>query len=208
MSRFLRQGGAFEFAHATGLKFLLRCCFLNVRTAGSLRMCIRTEASGQCGLPFRARPQSLLGPPVPRLYERRRENARPGPVGAKLRSSLTARHRYRTGLFVPPAPNPQLALWVAFLGRFAAWSVRAWRLGLPQRPKPGREIRAIAARLEEAAVLRATATTGAEAHADSICFTRPWKGRSFTVMHTLLVFPQPLAGGGHNSGNVVFGRIP
>src|ERR1035437_9055217 len=59
---------------------------------------------------------------------------------------------------------------------------------------PGREIRAIAARLEEAAVLRATATTGAEAHGDSIFFTRPWKGRSSTVMHTLLVFPQPLEG--------------
>src|ERR1035437_2960622 len=30
-----------------------------------------------------------------------------------------------------------------------------------------------------------------EAHGDSTCVTRPWKGRSSTVMPTLLVFPQP-----------------
>src|ERR1035437_7998119 len=48
-----------------------------------------------------------------------------------------------------------------------------------------------ARRLRKNAVLRGTATTGAEAHADSTCFTRPWKGRSSTVMHTFVVFPQP-----------------
>jgi hypothetical protein len=47
-------------------------------------------------------------------------------------------------------------------------------------------------RLRKNAVLRGTATTGAEAHADSTCFTRLWKGRSSTVMHTFVVFPQPL----------------
>src|ERR1035437_6614951 len=81
------------------------------------------------------------------------------------------------------------------------WKSYASRLVPFSAGYPGREIRAIAARLEEAAVSRATATTGAEAHGDSICFTRPWKGRSSTVMHTLLVFPQPLEGGGHNSEN-------
>src|ERR1035437_6644504 len=39
--------------------------------------------------------------------------------------------------------------------------------------------------------IKEQSTTGAEAHTDSTCLTRPWKGRSSTVVHAFVVFPQP-----------------
>src|ERR1035437_6452570 len=40
--------------------------------------------------------------------------------------------------------------------------------------------------------IKEQSTTGAEAHTDSTCLTRPWKGRSSTEVHAFVVFPQPL----------------
>jgi hypothetical protein len=65
----------------------------------------------------------------------------------------------------------------------------------PQRLKPRLIFKHLRRFSEEAAGKRGlpgTATTGAEAHADSAYFTRPWKGRSSTATHTFAVFRQPL----------------
>jgi hypothetical protein len=56
--------------------------------------------------------------------------------------------------------------------------------------KAQHQLRSLAARLKRGC--GKTATTGAEAHTDSTCLTRPWKGRSSTVVHAFVVLPQPL----------------